>query len=196
MMLQSPPTSSRLLKKISGCCDFFSFSRLIGCNLNAMEQEAFIRLIKENEGIIYKVSTVYARDEEDRKDLYQEIVYQLWKSAGTFRGEAKQSTWLYRIALNTSITHLKRSKKRHHQVPIDEAVLNRIDAPEGFQEEQVTAFYQQIKLLNALEKGLVLLYLEGKSYDEMAEISGLSTSNVGTRLGRIKQKLKAKLQNV
>lgn len=159
-----------------------------------MEQDAFIRLIKENEGIIYKISTVYAQGEEDRKDLYQEIVYQLWKSAGNFRGEAKQSTWLYRIALNTSITHLNRAK-RHHQVPIDEAVLNRVEVHEGLLEEQVTAFYQQIKKLNALEKGLILLYLEGKSYEEMAEITGLSTSNVGTKLGRIKQKLKAKLQN-
>ena len=151
----------------------------------------FVKLIKENEGIIFKVTTFYTNNEHDQNDLYQEIVYQLWKSFDSFRNESKISTWMYRVALNTSITYLKKQKRRGTQVPIDRVILNKTDWSNSLHEEMVKTLYAQITKLNDLEKGIVLLYLEGNSYEEIANITGFTVTNVGTRLGRIKQKLKS-----
>ncbi len=158
------------------------------------KQKEFIQIIKENEGIIFKIALVYAFNSEDQKDLYQEIVYQLWKSFESFRNESKISTWMYRIALNTSISHLKKEKRKGSGVPIDTVILNKTDHNDGILEERVKLLYSHIKELNTIEKGIILLYLEGKSYDEMATITGFSATNVGTRLGRIKQKLKSQIK--
>jgi len=160
------------------------------------QKEAFIQTIKENEGIIYKITRVYAKDTEDQKDLYQEIVYQLWKSFDSFKGKSKLSTWMYRVALNTSIAHLNQQKKKGHSVSIDFELLNMGDssgASGSEWEERMNILYEHIKQLNVIEKGLILLFLEGKSYDEIAAITGFTTTNVGTRLGRIKHKLKTNI---
>ena len=157
------------------------------------KQQEFIELIKENEGIIFKVTLVYSFKEEDQKDLYQEIVYQLWKSFGSFRGDSKISTWMYRIALNTSITYLKKEKKKGNSVPIDDVLLHRIEHIDTIMEERIKILHDHIKELNTIEKGVILLYLEGKSYDEIGSITGFTSSNVGTRLNRIKQKLKSQI---
>ncbi len=154
----------------------------------------FIQTIKDNEGIIYKITRAYTNDSEEQKDLYQEIVYQLWKSYESFQGKSKISTWMYRVALNTSIAHLNQQKKKGHSVSLDFELLNRPDEQDGGLEEQMQLLYAHIKKLNVIEKGLILLYLEGKSYDEIAGITGFTVSNVGTRLGRIKQKLKTNIQ--
>jgi RNA polymerase sigma factor (sigma-70 family) len=157
------------------------------------DQAEFVRVIKENEGIIFKITIVYSSDEDDQKDLYQEIVYQLWKCFDSFRHESKISTWLYRIALNISITHLRKKKKRNH-VPLDQVILNRIDPHDTVMEERVSLLYAQIKQLSAVEKGLILLYLEGKNYEEIASITGFTPTNVGTRLNRIRQKLRSQIK--
>ena len=156
-------------------------------------QTEFIRDIKENEGIIYKVTRVYADNTEDQKDLYQEIVYQLWKSYNSFKGESLLSTWMYRIALNTAITHLKKEKKKGVQIEIDDQLLNRKDDIDTETEEKISLLYAQIQDLNVIEKGIILLYLDGKSYDEIAAVTGFTNTNIGTRLARIKQKLKTKI---
>jgi len=158
------------------------------------KQQEFITLIKENEGVIFKVTLVYTFNEEDQKDLYQEIVYQLWKSFDSFRGDAKISTWMYRIALNTAITNLKKEKRSGKKVPIDDDLLSRIDHIDTLMDDRIKVLYIHIKKLNTIEKGIVLLYLEGKSYDEISTITGFSTTNVGTRLNRIKQKLKSQIK--
>src|SRR4030095_6033576 len=98
-------------------------------------ESEFIRVIKENEGIIFKIAILYAADRDDQKDLYQEIVYQLWRSFDSFRSESKISTWIYRIALNTSITHLRKEKRRGPKVDIDETVINRFDPDDTLMEE-------------------------------------------------------------
>lgn len=152
-------------------------------------KEAFIKIIQENEGLIYKVAKVYAANREDQQDLYQEVVYQLWKSFPSFRNDAKISTWMYRIALNTAIAHLNKEKKKGNQVAISEGLVNRADPHDGLAEDRVELLNAQIKTLNIIEKGIILLYLEGKTYDEIAAITGFTSSNVGTRLGRIKQKI-------
>jgi RNA polymerase sigma-70 factor (ECF subfamily) len=152
----------------------------------------FTALIKEHEGILYKVSSIYAKTQTDQKDLYQEVVYQLWKGFDGFRGEAKISTWIYRIALNTSFTYLRKEKKRGYSLALENVNLQ-YEIVDNTIEEQLQAMYAQIRQLNDVEKGLILLLLEGKKYDEIAEITGLSPSNVGTKISRIKQKLKNQL---
>jgi RNA polymerase sigma factor (sigma-70 family) len=159
-----------------------------------LNQEEFIRIIRENEALIYKVSRVYANTKEDEQDLHQEIVYQLWKSFSSFRNESKLSTWMYRIALNTSIAHLNKEKRKGNYEPISEMMLNESDINNFLAEERVEILYAHIRQLSKIEKAIILLFLEGKTYDEIAEITGFTATNIGTRLGRIKQKLKSQIK--
>ncbi|WP_430966829.1 RNA polymerase sigma factor [Spongiimicrobium sp. 2-473A-2-J] len=157
------------------------------------KEEEFVRVIKQNEGVIFKITTIYTDNKTDQQDLYQDIVYQLWKAFPGFRKESKVSTWMYRIALNTALTRLKKSKRGGHSVSIDRVVLQETECYDYEFEERLKLVYSHIKQLNLLEKGIMLLLLEGKKYEEIAEITGLSPSNVGTRISRIKQKLKEQL---
>lgn len=159
------------------------------------KEEEFAQIIKDNEGVIFKITTIYANNGQDQKDLYQDIVYQLWKSFGSFRNEAKISTWMYRVALNTAIRQLQKRKRRPDGVPIDKIVARQTENYDTDFEERLKLLYSHIGKLNVLEKGLILLLLEGKKYEEIAEITGLSLSNVGTRISRIKTKLKSQIVN-
>ncbi|MDW7691058.1 sigma-70 family RNA polymerase sigma factor [Flammeovirgaceae bacterium SG7u.111] len=156
-------------------------------------RDDFIKVVQANEAIIYKITKVYTTDSEDQKDLYQEVVFQLWKSFESFRGESGIGTWIYRVALNTAISHLNKEKKKGNHFSMDDGILEKFEPQDQTLEEQTKVLYAHIKELGIVEKGLVLLYLEGKSYDEIAEITGFSISNVGTRLSRIKQKLKTQV---
>lgn len=157
------------------------------------KEESFTRIIKENEGVIFKITTVYTQDSQDQKDLYQEIVYQLWKSFDSFRNESKISTWMYRVALNTAISQFKKRKKQSITTSIDQVVLRQTENYDPDFENKLKVIYEHIHQLNILEKGLILLLLEGKKYEEIAKITGLSETNVGTRISRIKQKLKSRI---
>ncbi len=157
------------------------------------DEAQFVQIIKENEKIIFKITTIYADSADDQKDLYQDIVIQLWRAYGSFREESKLSTWLYRVALNTAITRLRKEKKSGTKVPIDQVILNHSHSPDIEQEEKIKELYRSIEALNEMDKGVVLLILEEKSYEEIAEITGLTISNVGTRLNRIKKKLKKQM---
>jgi RNA polymerase sigma factor (sigma-70 family) len=157
------------------------------------KKELFIKVIKENEGLIFKVTTLYTNSPEDRSDLSQEIIYQLWKSFGSFNEQSKLSTWMYRVALNTAIYHLKQNKRGIATTPIDIDALRFADEKDTEAEERIKMLYQHIQLLNLLEKGVILLYLEGKSHEEIAAIIGLSVTNVGTRISRIREKLKTQI---
>lgn len=159
------------------------------------KQEEFVRIIKENQGLIYKVAALYTEQKQDRNDLYQEIVFQLWKSFESFRAESKISTWMYRIALNTAIGQLNKRKKRGREVGMEVLPQMVTDPSSDILEERVKLLHREIQNLNILEKGIILLLLEGKKYEEIAEITGLSTTNVGTRISRIKEKLKSKMTN-
>ena len=156
-------------------------------------QTDFTAIIKQNEGLIYKVVKVYTHSKEDEQDLYQEIVYQLWKCFSTFRGESKVGTWMYRVALNTAIAFLNKQKRKGGHVPIDELLLNRTEPTDTLMADRSAALFAQIKRLSEIEKGIILLYLEGKTYDEIADLTGFTATNVGTRLGRIKQKIKEQI---
>ncbi len=157
------------------------------------KEQEFTQIIKDNEGVIFKITTVYTNNQEDQKDLYQEIVYQLWKSFDSFKGNSKISTWMYRVALNTAITKLKRENKRGSQIGIDKVIMKQTEQYDSQFEERLKVLYEYIHGLNELEKGLMLLLLEGKKYEEIAAITGLTANNVGTRISRIKQKLKAQI---
>lgn len=157
------------------------------------KKETFIKAIKENEGFIFKIAAVYTNNTDDKHDLVQEIIYQLWKSYDSFNYQASLSTWMYRIALNVAIYQLKVSKRRVLTVPIDGYFLDNQDNDDSDTEEQWQIFRQLIDSLNLLDKGIIMLYLENKSYEEIAEIIGISVSNVGTKLSRIKEKLKAQI---
>lgn len=154
--------------------------------------ERFITLIKQHEGILYKLSRAYADTTEDRQDLYQEMVFQLWKSFESFTGKSQWSTWMYRVGLNTAIRHLKFRKRKpdqHRLLPDLHQILEEGDTQ---LDEQTQFLYQQIRKLNEVNRAIILLFLEGKSYEEIAQITGFSPSNVGTRLNRIKAQMRAK----
>lgn len=162
-----------------------------------MEKEAeFTRIIRENQAMIFKVSIVYTTNEDDRKDLFQEIVIQLWKSLDQFRHDAKISTWIYRVALNTAITQFRRRRKQIPQIPINKAAMNYAEDTDAFVEERVSMLYKQIQGLNDLDKGLIFLFLEDKTYEEIASVTGITLTNVATKLSRIKQKLKSQINSM
>ncbi|WP_339701776.1 sigma-70 family RNA polymerase sigma factor [uncultured Marixanthomonas sp.] len=155
-------------------------------------EQAFTNIIKENEGIIYKVTRLYTNNKDDQKDLYQEVVYNLWKGFKTFRGDAKVSTWMYRIALNTAVFYSKRKKKRGYKVPLDGVILVQ-ETYDPVLEQRLKILYASIKHLKDIDKGIIFLFLEGRKYDEIAGITGLTISNVGTRMARIKDRLKKEI---
>lgn len=161
-----------------------------------MQKEVvFTNLIREHQGLLYKVTSIYTDNKEDQEDLFQEVVFQLWKYFDSFLNDAKITTWMYRVAMNTSITFIKKKKRRPDSVPVAEVFINESDTHDEVFEERLRLLYQHLKYLNTLEKGLIFLLLEGKSYNEIAQITGLSASNVGTKISRVKKKLKTNMTN-
>jgi len=156
-------------------------------------EDLFIELIREHQALIFKVSGMYTDQKQDQKDLYQEIVYQLWKSYDTFAEKSKISTWMYRVAINTAIKQLNSKKRQPRTSSIEAIDLPGMDTTDGLMEERMKRLHKEIEKLNILEKGIILLALEGKKHEEIAEITGLSVTNVGTRMSRIKTKLKSEL---
>lgn len=159
--------------------------------MNKEQTDIFLKKISENSGIIHKVCNVYCNNSDERKDLRQEITLQLWKAFPSFREQSKFSTWMYRVAINTAVTNIRKSK-RH---PILEAlseqqedVIERDDIPD--MDEEINRLYRAINKLNDIEKGIIILYLEKNSYAEIGEIVGLSEKNISVRIVRIKAKLK------
>lgn len=157
-------------------------------------EQAFLRDINDNQGIIIKVCRIYCSDQADFEDLFQEIVLQLWKSYTRFKGLSKVSTWMYRVALNTAITSLRRNKRRpdSHRLTVAEDRVPSVDHPRIDVE-----YHQQLQnaldSLNKFDRALMLLYLDERSYKEMAEIIGITESNIGVKVNRIKNKLKTML---
>ncbi len=151
----------------------------------------FLITIEEHEGIIHKIIRIYADGYDDQQDLYQEIIYQLWKSFDTFQGKSQISTWIYKVALNTSLAHINLKKKYSGNAAIEDAELQIEDKIDTQMEDRITEMYLQIRKLNEIDRAIIFLFLEGKDYEEIAAMSGFSISNVGTRLNRIRQKLKS-----
>jgi RNA polymerase sigma-70 factor (ECF subfamily) len=157
------------------------------------QQREFIDLLMANQAIIHKVCLVYAHSLEEREDLFQEIVYQLWKSFPSFSGRSKFTTWMYRVALNTAITAVR--KKSIRTVFADKSVENIAGDNSDDMSEEVTLLYKAIAKLDKLDRAIVLLWLEKLSYEEIADTVGITTKNVSVRLLRAKKKLAKMIQS-
>ena len=158
----------------------------------ASEKE-FISLLNQHQKIIYKVCNLYMDQHSDREDLFQEITLQAWKAYGGFRGDAKFSTWLYRVALNTAITFFRKEKRKPDIYSTDQPP-EQGDEPIDAVEEQVKAMYAAIGELSKIDKAIVMLYLEDYSYNGIGEMMGITANNVAVKMNRIKTKLKEETQ--
>jgi RNA polymerase sigma factor (sigma-70 family) len=153
-------------------------------------QEKFQTLVDEHKKILYKVCNSYCRTRDDREDLAQEIIIRLWRSFGSFDARCQFSTWMYRIALNVAISFYRREDTRtRHVLSDEEHLLNAVDETAN-QSEEIQVLYQFIGELDPLHKALVLLYLEGNSYLEIAEVLGITETNVATKINRLKQSMR------
>ncbi|TMI93777.1 MAG: sigma-70 family RNA polymerase sigma factor [Bacteroidetes bacterium] len=157
-------------------------------------EKQFEAHIKINELLIHKVCRMYAYTTADREDLFQEIVIQLWKAYPKFRGESKFSTWLYRVALNTAITGLRKKKNFIESRELAE-LPDGITEENQKREEQLGQLYKAIEQLNQVEKAIVMLYMEERTYEEMEEILGISQGNLRVKMNRIKDKLRQLAKN-
>lgn len=155
---------------------------------HSIEQE-FMSVIREYERVIYKVCYLYTSPNAPLNDLYQDVILNLWKAFPKFRKECKISTWIYRIALNTCISFIRKEKNVPEIVTLTREGDWMVEEHDPIH-EMLKHLYQMINQLGQLDKSIILLYLEEKSYDEIAEITGLTVTNVATKLSRIKDKLK------
>lgn len=155
-------------------------------------EHQFITNLEKHQNIAHKICRIYTNDQDSHKDLFQEITIQLWKAYPKFRGEAKFSTWMYRVALNTAIT-LYRKKKRGIKTQDYDSVHFKIKSEDydGEVEEQLKLMYSAISELNDIEKALVFLYLEEKNYREISETLGITEVNARVKMNRVKTKLKS-----
>ena len=155
--------------------------------------QKFHQIVEQHKGILFKVAKTYCRNDDDRQDLLQEMMIQVWKSLPKYNDTFAITTWLHRICLNVAISFYRKSATRQNfNVPLVEELTSIREEESNQKQEQLSLLEKFISELDDLDKALMLLYLEDKSYAEMSEIMGLSVSNVGTKLGRIKEKLKKK----
>ena len=143
-------------------------------------------------GIIYKICKLYA-ERKDQEDLKHEIIFQLWKSYPTYRGDSKFQSWMYRVALNTAMLGLRARKMKYTGLTDQELKTSEDPFEKQDEEARVKLLYRQISKLKDLDKTIIFLYLEQCSYEEIAEITGISTKNVSVRLVRIREKLRKML---
>lgn len=155
------------------------------------KDEKFQEVIGQHKGILSKVARLYCQTDEDRKDLVQEMLFQIWRSFDKYDDRFKYSTWIYRIALNVAISfYRKNSAKKAQTAAIEEAENIVISVELAESDNRLSLLEEFIIELKELDKALIMLYLEEKSHQEISEILGISTSNVATKVGRIKEKLK------
>ena len=158
----------------------------------------FLAIVEANKGILYKIANAYREGEDDRKDLIQEIIIQLWQSFDKYDPKFKLSTWMYRIALNVSISLNRKAKSREKiSQPISDTVIYLLESEETvLPDPNLAMLHQFIAELKELDRALILLYLEEKSQREMAEILGISSTNVSTKVTRVKEKLRKKFESI
>ncbi len=173
----------------------YNFPLLIDINqptcVNKELEHQFVTELESNQNIVHKVCTLYTNDQDSHKDLFQEITIQLWKAYPKFRGDAKFSTWMYRIALNTAITLYRKTKNRVLTQDYESVIFKiKADEYDETEEQQLKLMYKAVKELGDVDKALVFLYLEDKNYTEIAETMGISEVNARVKMNRIKTKLR------
>ncbi|MEP6676099.1 MAG: sigma-70 family RNA polymerase sigma factor [Ferruginibacter sp.] len=158
----------------------------------------FLILLQENKRILFKICNAYCNNAADREDLAQEMIYQLWKSFQSYNTEYRFSTWMYRVALNVAISFYRKEKRTFQKVMIGDQVLTLTDdnLSSSELEANIILLQQFIHELKELDRALMLLYLEEKSYLEIAEILGITETNIATKISRIKEKLKTRFRNI
>jgi RNA polymerase sigma-70 factor (ECF subfamily) len=162
--------------------------------MSTEQEKTFIEFFKPNQRVIHKICKIYTDNAEDHEDLFQEITIQLWKSFPGFKGEAKFSTWMYRVALNTAITLFRKPKKTGSQaVDIDVSSLTMEYEDYEDDEHKLKKMYKAIYELSDVEKALIMMYLEDKPYREIGEILGITEGNARVKMNRAKNNLKTKI---
>lgn len=158
------------------------------------DKDNFLNMIEDNKGIIFKVANAYCKDRENRKDLLQEIIIQLWQAYPRYNDQFKITTWIYRIALNVSISfYRKQSSRDKRNQALTEDIISLIATDEQVDpDSEFSMLHRFIRQLNDFDRALILLYLEDRSQQEIADILGISVSNVSTKVFRIKEQLKQK----
>jgi RNA polymerase sigma-70 factor (ECF subfamily) len=157
-------------------------------------KEEFLEILSNYQGILHKVNLIYFRNKSDREDNFQEIIYQLWKSFPGLQNKNSIGSWIYAVSINTSISKIKRESRIEYREKLPDS-FDRIDIIEELSlNERYRVLLQAIYNLNEIDKSIMLLYLEEKSYDEISEITGISKSNVGVRINRAKELLKQSLK--
>lgn len=153
-------------------------------------EEHFLKILSENKLILYKIANVYCPDTEEKRDLFQEITLNLWKAFPHYRHEAKLSTWIYKIALNTAITNYRKNNRKIKPSPLSDHMFDQLSnyLTEN-SDEEVKILYEAISKLLPVDKAIILLYLEENSYQSISDITGISIGNVGMRIKRTKEKL-------
>lgn len=169
-----------------------TLNKLLIAGLNKDLEHIFLKEFEAHQNIVHKICTLYAKDHDSHHDLFQEISIQLWKAYPKFRGDAKFSTWMYRVGINTAITQYRKEKKRVDVHDIEQ-VLFKTKAYASYdnkEEEQLQLMYTAIKSLNDIDKALIFLYLEDKNYEEISDTLGITEVNARVKMNRIKKKLK------
>ena len=164
--------------------------------MQRLTEDKFVSDINQNIGIIHKICNIYFTSEQDRQDARQEILYQLWKSYASYRGDAKFPTWMYKVALNTAIAYLKKSKREPVKSMLPEQSGHLAESSDHTDHEKMSVLYTAINTLSEIDKAITLLFLEDNSYEEISAITGISRSNVSVRLVRINKSLKEKIKNI
>ena len=164
--------------------------------MSAAPSADFVAVLHEYQALLRRVARLYCQDADDRQDLFQEIVLQLWRAYPRYeaRPDARLSTWLYRIALNVAISNLRQRTRRPAPVGLDDEALAVAWAPDpGLDAEDRAALYRAIDRLSVVDKAFVLLYLEDRPYEEMADILGITQNNVRVKMHRVQEKLRTLL---
>jgi len=158
-------------------------------------EEEFLKILEANVGILIKIAMAYTNTTHDREDLINGIIVELWQSFDKFRGQSAVSTWIYRVTLNVSMNYLRNKKKRDSLFIFRSnlkqfEVLHWLVEQDCIEKPETELLYRGIDQLDAFNKAIILLYLDGKTHEEIALITGISKTNVGTRIGRIKEQIK------
>ncbi len=155
-----------------------------------MSSDFYTTQILPYAGIIIKMCRAYTNSQEDFEDYYQEVCLQIWRSSDNFQKDSEWSTWIYRISLNVCLTLLKKKKNNTQHFASDYLPPEFVEESHAFEDESLNQLYDAIRQLSEIDRGVIMLYLEEKSYQEIAEIIGTNHNNIGVRIKRIKERLK------
>ena len=164
--------------------------------MGQFSEKEFLEQVAKHQNIIHKVCNMFCQDEDEKRDLFQEITIKLWLGHKTFAGQAALTTWMYRVALNTAITIKRKKKKIHETQSLHPNIPAYEDEEGGVSQFEIDALYGAINQLGSVDRAIILLYLEEKSYEEIADIMGITRTHVGVKITRIKKKLEKNLKHI